>query len=64
MLWYWEPSHFKQALGEKILATIYQGGNEFGVRLTPDMIESNLERERAAKQIYQARIQSLAHSSR
>ncbi|HME22382.1 MAG TPA: hypothetical protein VKI44_13740 [Acetobacteraceae bacterium] len=64
MHWYWEPSHFKQALGEKILATIYQGGNEFGVRLTPDMIASHLERESNERTSYRARSEPLAHSSR
>ena len=49
MHWYWEPSHFKQVLGEKILATIYRGSNEFGVRLTPDTIDAHLARENDAR---------------
>ncbi len=52
--WFWEPSHFKRALGEKILATIYRGADDYGVRLTPDMIAAHLARETAAKAAYQA----------
>jgi hypothetical protein len=53
--WFWEPSHFKRVLGEKILATIYRGGADYGVRLTPDMIGAHLEAETQAKIAYQVR---------
>ena len=43
--WFWEPNHFRPALGEKMLATIYHGGAEFGRRLTPDMIDDDLAQE-------------------
>jgi hypothetical protein len=35
MKWFWEPNHFKRALGEKILASVYRGDKSYGVRLTP-----------------------------
>ena len=35
MTWFWEPNHFKRALGEKILAAVYRGDKSYGVRLTP-----------------------------
>ncbi len=31
--WFWEPNHFKRALGEKILSVVYHGGTGYGVRL-------------------------------
>jgi hypothetical protein len=33
--WFWEPNHFKRALGEKILGAVYRGASGYGVRLTP-----------------------------
>jgi len=33
--WFWEPNHFKRALGEKILEAVYRGAGGYGVRLTP-----------------------------
>lgn len=52
--WFWEPSHFKRVLGEKILATIYQGAVEYGIRLTVDTVGPRLEADRQAKAVYQA----------
>jgi hypothetical protein len=49
MAWFWEPSHFKRAVGEKMLAAIYGGVAGYGVRLTPGMIEAHLARETAAR---------------
>ncbi len=54
--WFWEPSHFKRVLGEKILATIYRDAAGYGVRLTPDTIGVRLATEAQAKAVYQARI--------
>ena len=47
--WFWEPNHFKQALGEKILATVYRGSTEYGVQLTADTITAHLIAETEAK---------------
>ena len=52
--WFWEPNHFKRALGEKILATIYHGDDTFGTRLTPATLAAHLAAETAAKAAYQA----------
>jgi hypothetical protein len=42
MRWYWEPGHYKSALGEQILATIFRENPRFGRLLTPSNIESVL----------------------
>jgi hypothetical protein len=47
--WFWEPNHFRAALGEKMLATIYHGGTEFGRRLTPQTIDAALAQEATAQ---------------
>ncbi|WP_340314082.1 hypothetical protein [Rhizorhabdus argentea] len=52
--WFWEPSHFKQPLGEKILATIYRGGQDYGVPLTPGNVEARLLAERQARRGHRA----------
>jgi hypothetical protein len=51
MRWYWEPGHYKSALGEHILERIIHGRTQFGRVLTAANIESALaeireERER------------------
>ncbi len=43
--WFWEPSHFRRTLGEKLLATIYRGGTEFGRRLTVEGMDSAIGEE-------------------
>jgi hypothetical protein len=53
--WFWEPSHFKIQLGEKILETIYNGSTEYGVRLTPESVERSLKAERIAQASYEER---------
>jgi hypothetical protein len=53
--WFWEPNHFKRALGEKILSVLYRGAGDYGVRLTPDMIEDHLAKEAQAKAAFQGR---------
>ena len=35
MRWYWEPGHYKSALGEHILERIIHGRTDFGRVLTP-----------------------------
>ena len=47
--WYYEPSHFTHAVGEKMLATIYQADTSYGVRLTPQNLEAHLRDEEAAR---------------
>jgi hypothetical protein len=32
MRWWWEPTHFRKVLGEKLLGTVYQGETGFGAR--------------------------------
>lgn len=50
--WFWEPSHFTRALGEKILATIYTEGSGYGVQLTPDSLPARLQQEERARELY------------
>lgn len=52
--WFWEPNHFKRVLGERMLAAIYGGVAGFGVRLTPQMIETHLSAETAARDVWMA----------
>ena len=42
MRWYWEPGHYKSALGEHILERIVHGRTHFGRVLTEANIESAL----------------------
>ena len=42
MRWYWESAHYKSALGDRILARIFGGAEDFGCRLTPSDIEDRL----------------------
>ena len=42
MRWYWEPGHYKSALGERILERIVHGQTHFGRVLTEANIESAL----------------------
>ena len=42
MRWYWEPGHYKSALGEHILERIIHGRTHFGRVLTAANIESAL----------------------
>jgi hypothetical protein len=42
MRWYWEPGHYKSALGEHILERIVHGRTDFGRILTEANIESVL----------------------
>src|SRR5439155_3962184 len=58
--WFWEPSHFKRVLGEKILAAIYRGNTGYGVRLSPATLAEHLQATRQAKLDYRA--SRLAHS--
>ena len=44
MRWYWEPGHYKSALGEHILERIVHGRTRFGRVLTAANIESALRR--------------------
>jgi hypothetical protein len=54
MFGFWEPVHFKRAVGEKMLAAIYGGVSEYGAPLTPGMIEPHLARETAARDAWLA----------
>jgi hypothetical protein len=42
--WYWEPGHFKSALGDKILAAIYGKSVNFGIELGPDSLKGDIVR--------------------
>lgn len=51
--WFWEPSHYTKALGDKILERMFGGGpSDYGVLLTPATIDSRLAEVRAARQAY------------
>ncbi len=51
--WFWEPSHFKGPLGEKILAVIYHGDTGYGVQLTPQTLAPRLAADDQAAQAYE-----------
>lgn len=48
MQWFWEPAHYKQELGDKLLARLFfvsdNSSIDFGVRLTVENIASLLEK--------------------
>ncbi len=54
MQWYWESSHFKRTLGEKVIQRVTRGDSNldttFGVRLTPGNIDRHLALVRAERQ--------------
>lgn len=54
--WYWEAGHFKTALGDRILARLFDGApdDEFGVRLTPNSVERAIAQVRAGRKAWQA----------
>lgn len=53
--WFWEPSHYTKALGDKILARIFgAGAGDYGVLLTPETVESRLMTVREARQTYRS----------
>lgn len=56
MRWFWETSHFNQRLGNLILDRIHSHGDQdfsFGVKLTPENIESHLADIRIHKEQYE-----------
>lgn len=61
MTYYWDSSHFKEVVGDNLLDRIFERStpgrpvpDDFGVRLTPDNIESVLAGDRAAQARYRA----------
>jgi hypothetical protein len=57
MRWYWEAGHFKKSLGEVMLATMFAApGNQtrWGHRLTSGDLEDHLQRQRAARESFEA----------
>jgi hypothetical protein len=52
--WFWEPNHFKRAVGERMLAAIYGGVAGFGVLLTPRTIGAHLSEETVARDRWMA----------
>lgn len=53
MEWYWEPGHFKAALGDLMISRMTGAGPEdFGQIITPDNIAHVIAEERAAKTYY------------
>ena len=51
---FWEPVHFKRAVGEKMLAAIYGGDSEYGAPLSPETLEPRLAQETAARDAWLA----------
>src|SRR5207237_4500138 len=49
MRWYWEPGHYKSALGERILARIFHEEGPFGYVLSSENIESVLSKIRGER---------------
>ena len=42
--WYWEPGHFKSALGDRLIAQMLGEDQDFGIPLTGTSIDSALLR--------------------
>jgi hypothetical protein len=55
MHWYWEPGHYKSALGEQILASIFHGDPGFGRVLTPANLAAVLTETRDQQARWSAR---------
>lgn len=64
---YWEPTHYRQAVGNEIIKRIFGGGDMlFGVVLTPENVEAHLATIRSQQRSYRehqpmdaARVQKL-----
>ncbi|MEE8575032.1 MAG: hypothetical protein V3T30_06425 [Thermodesulfobacteriota bacterium] len=58
MSWYWEPTHYKEELGELILRRVLSGRGgarvpaDFGVAITPKNIEEHLRKDRLSRDDY------------
>ncbi len=53
--WFWEPGHFKRALGDLMLSRVLTGEPaDFGVELNPNTIDAQIQTIRAARQAYRA----------
>jgi hypothetical protein len=51
--WFWTSDHYTRALGDIILERIFNAGDEhFGVKLTPDNIDSHLAEVRRQQRRY------------
>lgn len=57
MQWFWEPVHFKKALGDIMLARMLgQDSRDFGVELTAASVEPRLAAARQQQAAYRARL--------
>lgn len=56
MRWFWDPVHYSTALGEKMVARMFdpQSSSQYGVRLTPANIEEHLARVRVDRNAFRA----------
>lgn len=59
MRWYWEPSHYRSAVSDLMLARMLDDGGadlpeDFGVLLTPQTVDRQSRRMRAAQAAYRA----------
>jgi hypothetical protein len=56
MRWYWDGSHFTKAAGTLMLDRVLnaKGDESFGIRLSPDNVESVIARIRAERAAYAA----------
>lgn len=72
MKWFWEPVHFKKALGDIILSRMLGGDSrDFGVELTPASLEARLTDGRRQRELFRQkypaevqRIDALMHSGK
>lgn len=56
MKWFWEPVHFRKALGDRLLARLLgESDADFGVQLTPQTLDSRLNEGRVNRDAYRAR---------
>ncbi len=63
MQWFWEPVHFKKALGDIMLARMLgQDTRDFGVELTPATLEPRLAAARVQQAAYRQRLPAEAQA--
>lgn len=54
MKWFWDPVHYSTALGEKMVARMFdsRSPDQYGVRLTPSNVNNHLARVRRDRQAF------------
>lgn len=54
MKWYWETSHYKPSLGDRVIDRMLNGSDDFGVLLTPGTVEEHVLAVRSQQSWYRS----------